>query len=302
MPEIHDQQATPKGILLQRAADGSHVVAHRIEMLRLVVSLAFGLAAVLATAWPPAAVSIGVAAAAWAVLSFAILGLWSQRETSAAALAQETLDTWLFDLPWSPSITERPLPDEELRRRARKSMLAEERMITWYPDVSGIERAYGVLICQRENLTWDWRLRRRYANALVGGITAWIVLGVAIGFALDLSVRELLIRWFVPSIAALLLAAQHARGHREIASERETLAARVRAELDLADCDPLAVDDCTRLRNFSRGIQDGIYRTRKRIERVPRKLYEHHRNEDEKDMRETAADTVARLAPSRASG
>src|SRR5689334_13291441 len=109
MPEIHELQATDRGILLQRAADGSHVVAHRIEITRLLVSLGFGIAAVAATLWPNAAVAIGAAGAVWALLSFAVLAPWSQRETDAAALAQESFDTWLFGLPWSKSITEQPL-------------------------------------------------------------------------------------------------------------------------------------------------------------------------------------------------
>jgi hypothetical protein len=297
MSEIHEQQATPRGLLLQRAADGSHVVAHRIEMVRLIISLLFGVAAVVATVWPAAAAPIGVAGAAWALASFAGLGSWSQRETSAAALAQESFDTWLFNLQWSPSTTDKPLPDEELRRRARRSTLAEDRMTTWYPDVAGVEHEYGVLICQRENLTWDWRLRRRYANALTGAIAAWIIAGVAIGLTCNLTTRDLIVRWFVPSMSALLLAAQQARGNREIASEREQLAARVRAELEVADNGPLVADERARLRETMRAIQDGIYRTRKRSERVPRRLYEHFRYRDEEDMRETAADTVRRLRP-----
>jgi hypothetical protein len=263
----------------------------------LIISLLFGVAAVVATAWPSAAAPIGVAGATWALASFAGLGVWSQRETAAASLAQETFDTWLFGLPWSASITDTPLPDEELRRRARRSTLAEARMATWYPDVAGIQHEYGVLVCQRENLTWDGRLRRRYANALAATIAAWTAAGVGIGLALDTSTRDVVVRWFVPSMSALLLAAQQARGNREIAAEREQLAARVRAELEVADTSPLSADDRIRLRETSRAIQDGIYRTRRRSERVPRRIYEHFRDTDEEDMRETAADTVKRLHP-----
>lgn len=297
MAEIHEQQATPRGLLLQRAADGSHVVAHRIEVIRVLTSVLFGIAAVVATGWPDVAAPISVAGATWAVVSFGALGIWSQRETSAAALAQEAFDTWLFHLPWSTTIAERPLPDEELRRRARRSTLAGNRMTTWYPDVAGIAREYGVLICQRENLTWDWRLRRRYANALTAAIAGWLVTGVSIGIVIDLSTRDLVVRWFVPSMSALLFAAQQARGNREIASERERLAEQVRAEFETADSSPPTPEQRQGLRDTSRAIQDGIYRTRKRTERVPRPIYEHFRDLDEDDMRETASDAIARLRP-----
>jgi hypothetical protein len=295
--EIHEKQGTPTGLLLQRAADGSHVVAYRVEMVRLLVSLAFGAAALVAAAWPSSATAIAVASAAWTALSFAVLGVWGQRETSAAAVAQESFDIWLYGLPWSSSITDKPLAEEELRRRARRSTADEQRLATWYPNVSGIAPVYAALLCQRENLTWDWRLRRRYAQLLAVAISAWIALGVAIGLFADLTVRQIVVRWFVPSASVLLLAAQHVRGHREIAREKEELAVTVRAELDAADPGVLPPSEESRLWVLCRSIQDGLLRTRKRSERVPRWLYERHRDTDEEDMRETAEAIRARLAP-----
>jgi hypothetical protein len=294
---LHERQGTPLGLLLQRAADGSHAVAYRIEAVRLVISIAFGIAAIMSTAWPTVAKPIGAASALWAGFSFVVLAVWSQRETTAAALAQESFDTWLYGLPWTTASRERPLAEEELRRRARKSRLPEERLATWYPDVSGLAAPYQVLTCQRENLSWDWRLRRRYATALVVAIAAWIALGVLIGLVGDLSVRDLVVRWFVPSSSLLLFAAQQVRGHREIAAEKEQLTAEVRAELDAADNVRLSREEEARLWQRCRLIQDGLLRARKRDERVPRWLFERYRDNDELDMRETAAATRERLTP-----
>lgn len=295
--QLHERQGAPHGLLLQRAADGSHAVAYRIEAVRLVISVAFGMAAIVSTAWPTVAKPIGAASALWAGFSFVVLAVWSQRETTAAALAQESFDTWLYGLPWTTASRDRPLPEEELRRRARRSKLPEERLTTWYPDVSGLAAPYQALACQRENLSWDWRLRRRYATALAVAIAAWIALGVLIGLVGDLSVRDLVIRWFVPSSSLLLLAAQQVRGHHEIAAEKEQLAAEVRAELEAANNLPLSSDEETRLWQRCRLIQDGIFRARKRGERVPRWLFERYRDRDELDMRETAAATRERLTP-----
>ena len=297
LTELHERQGTPHGLLLQRAADGSHAVAYRIEAVRLIISIGFGIAAIASTAWPSAAKPIGAASALWAVVSFAALAVWSQHESRAAALAQESFDTWLYPLPWTSATSDHPLPEEELRRRSRRSTLAEERLSTWYPDVSGIAAVHGALICQRENLSWDSRLRHRFATALTIAITMWIAVGVFIGLAADLSVRDLVIRWFVPSSSMLLLAAQQARGHREIAAEKEPLAANVRAELAAADNTPLEADEEARLWQRCRLIQDGLLRARKRGERVPRWLFERYRDEDELDMRETAAATRVRLTP-----
>ncbi len=295
--ELHERQGSPRGLLLQRAADGSHVVAYRIEAVRLLVSVGFGIAAIAATTWPSVAKPIGAASALWALFSFAVLAVWSQHETSAAALAQESFDTWLYELPWTLTTNDQPLPEEDLRRRSRRSTIPEDRLSTWYPDVSGIASPYGALVCQRENLSWDSRLRSRYATLLTIAITTWISIGVAIGLAGDLSVRDLVIRWFVPSSAILLLAAQQVRGHREIAAAKGPLAGKVRAELDAADNNPLSPDEEARLWRQCRIIQDGLLAARKHGERVPRWLFEHYRDEDEVDMRETAAATRERLTP-----
>lgn len=295
---IHEMQASPHGLLLQRAADGSHKVAYRLEHPRVVGSLAFGAAALVAAVWPAAAPAIAIASTAWMVFSFAVLGVWGQRETSAAALVQESFDRWLYGLPWSSSVAGEPLAEEELRRRARRSTAEEQRLATWYPDVSGVAPVHAALLCQRENLTWDWRLRRRYAGLLTVAITAWISLGVLIGLSADLSVRQITVRWFVPSASALLLAAQHVRGHHEIAREKEQLAATVRAELDGADANPLSHSEESRLWVLCRSIQDGLFHTRKRGERVPRWMYERYRDADEQDMRETVVAIRVRLTGS----
>lgn len=282
---------------MQRASDGSHRRAYRIEKIRVLVSLAFGLAAVVASAAPDLAPVVAVTGAVWTLLSFALVAVVGERQTGNAAMAQEQLDTWLFDLPLSMDAAA-PIPDEELRRLARGSTIAEERMRTWYPDVTGLPDVFAVLACQRENLTWDWRLRRRFASLLTWGASLWIAAGVSVGLVGDLSVRAVAVRWFVPSTSALILALQLARGHREIAAAKEQLVTLVRDALESARPGDPDVEDLPRLNQLTRDVQGGIYRLRKRGERVPRILYERYRDEDEADMQATVADLKERLSPS----
>lgn len=295
---IHERQASPQGLLLQRAADRSHVVAYRIELVRLLGSMILGGTAIVAATWPDSAPTIAIASAGWTALSFGVLGVWAQRETTSAAVAQESFDTWLYGLPWSFAVVDRPLPEEELRRRARRSTADEERLRTWYPDVTGVAPVYAALLCQRENLTWDWRLRRRYATMLTVAIGIWMSVGVIIGLAANLSMRQTIVRWFVPSASALLLAAQHVRGHHEVAREKVQLARTICAELDGADGSQPSQPESARLWTICRSIQDGLFRARKRSERVPRWVYERYRDADEHDMRETVEAIRARLTGS----
>lgn len=285
MVDVYSRQGTDRGLLLQRAADASHKRAYRIERIRIVGSVAFGLAAVVATVFPVAAPVIAIAGAAWALLSLLLAGA-SRKETRAAAIIQQQFDTWLFDRPWEQYAGEK-FGDEELHRRARRSTMDEQRMKTWYPDVTGMPDVYAVLACQRENLAWDGRLRRRWANVLVAAAGGWTALGLLIGLMADLSVRTICLEWYVPSSSMIVLSVQMAKAHRELASEKEQLITLVRAELEVAgpgDPDPA---DVPLLQERCREVQRRIFELRRHTERVPQRLYQKYRYEDEADMQAT---------------
>jgi hypothetical protein len=152
MQNINKKQESARGVLLQSAADGAHATAYHIERWRLIVSIALMLAAILASVAPDLAPGIGIAGAAWSFVSFVLLGAASQRHTITSATIQQQFDTWLFELPWG-SYAGKLVPDEELRRWSRRSTLDENRMKTWYPDVTGFPDPYAILACQRESLT-----------------------------------------------------------------------------------------------------------------------------------------------------
>lgn len=285
MLDVANKQATDRGLLLQRAADGTHRRAYRIERVRIVVSVAFGLAAIVATTVPRAAPVIAIAGAAWALASLLIVGA-SQKETNIAAVIQQQFDTWLFNLSWE-SYAGEGVADEELHRRARQATISEERLRTWYPDVSGFPEVYAVLACQRENLSWDWRIRRRWADVLVAVTGAWVALGLLIGLAGDLPVRTLCLRWYVPSASMLVLGLQLTKAHREVAGKKEQLATLVRSELETArPGDPDPADEPV-LRERCREVQRRIFELRRETARVPRSIYERFRDDDEADMRAT---------------
>lgn len=294
MQSINDRQQTDRGLLLQRAADGVHRMAHSLESWRIVVALTLMLAAVVASVWSAAAPAIAIAGAIWSFVSVLLLAAISQRQTNLAATLQHQFDTWLFDLPWA-SYAGEPVADEEIRRWSRKSTLEESRMKTWYPDVTGFPLAYAVLSCQRESLTWDWRLRRRFSTALAVSASAWIAIGISIGLAGDLSVRTIAFRWFVPSSSALIMALQAAHGHSQIASAKDKWATVVRAELDTASSPNLSSTEEAELMSKAADVQQGLFALRKKRERVPRFIYERYRDQDEADMRETTAEFRARL-------
>jgi SMODS-associating 4TM effector domain len=239
---ISERQNDPDALDLQRAAAASHRRGQRLEALRTSVSLLLAAASVLATLVTAVAPIITVLGFAWALTASLVVDGAFKREARRAAAIQEAFDTGLYQMSWNTAFVGQPVPPEDLHRLVRafhKSDRREERIRDWYPDTTGLRRPYDILLCQQTNLAWDARLRRRYAIFLLTAVLLWSVLGVVVAIAVGLTVIDALLRWYVPSLAALRLGLEGQHAQREVANERERLLELVRAELDQATPGPL---------------------------------------------------------------
>jgi hypothetical protein len=258
------------------------------------VSIVFAALGFLVTIVPDLAAPIAIGATTWAFVDFFVLERIARRANAAAALIQEQLDTWLYDLEWDDRIGQRP-PSEDVNSWARKLKTHETDWVDWYPNVNGIPDPYAVLLCQRTNLVWDRRLRHRYAAILMIAATAWSFLGVGIGLIVDLSVRQLVLSWFVPSTPALIRALREGRAHGEIASEKERLFEAVRAQLESPAVDEPSEEQLASSRFEARRVQSHLFALRLRTERVPTRLYHRYQTADEQDIVRAVDDLRRRL-------
>lgn len=291
---INDRQNSDDGLHLRQAAQGAHRIAQRAATIAGVVALILMLLAIAATIFRPIAVLVAIVATVWAFLDFFCLEAIARRSNGAAAVIQEKLDTWLYDMKWEASIGS-ALPPEEINIWARKIDTPETKWRDWYPNLEGIPDLYAVLACQRVNLLWDLRLRRRYATALTLGVIFWTGLGVLIGLLVDLSVREVIVSWFVPSTPAFIRGLREAQAHREVVADKERLFEGVRAHLESVRTHEISSEERETLESEARRVQSCLYELRRRTERVPRRLYERYRAEDETDTSEAVADLRRRL-------
>jgi SMODS-associating 4TM effector domain len=249
----------------------------------------------------------------WRVIAFDFRASNSSgRPQMGAARWSSTVDrpgrpspsTWLgtapglYQMSWNTAFVGQPVPPEDLHslvRAFQKSDRREDRIRDWYPDTTGLYRPYDILLCQQTNLAWDARLRRRYAVFLLTAVILWSVLGVVVAIVVGLTVIDALLRWYVPSLAALRLGLEGQHAQREVANERERLLELVRAELDHATPGPVPSARQTRLIKLCREIQDGIFATRRQVARVPGWFYERFRPGDEDDMYQSAEQHRIRL-------
>lgn len=287
MSSIGHRQNAPEMLDLLRAASVLHLRAQRIEAVRAGVCLLLVAGGAVAAAVQDAAPAIAFAGGGWAIAMAAGVGPWTRRLNTRAAVFQESFDSELFGLPWnSTAAGPKPSPYERNQLVRGFPDSRSGRLRDWYADTSQIPYPYDVFLCQQQNLGWDARLRRRWARTVMSLICAWTLAGIVLGYAASLTVAEILVSWFVPSLGALILGFENYRGQLDIVAERERVAPLVQRVLDGAG---RPGHSTAQLLATAREVQDVIFATRRQPARVPDWFYVRFRTADEQDFQANVA-------------
>ncbi|MFG2006182.1 S-4TM family putative pore-forming effector [Spirillospora sp. NPDC048911] len=272
---IARQDAEPMLTLL-RAMTISHQRVQRLEGLRMIVSVGIaggGLVAAFVDAVAPTVTVIGVL---WALAYTAGLAGWANRELRRAAVVQEAFDVRLFRLPWNGPLAGEQVGAQEVSQLSSRFKGQDSRLQGYY-EVPALVPPYDVLACQVQNLGWGARVRRRYANVLVTVLAFWVIAGVAVGVLTQMTLGELLLRWYIPALGVLLVGLEAARGQRSVAADRERVLTMLRGRLDRSAPDH-------ELEALARQIQDVLLLTRQRVPRVPDWFFSRFQGQDRRDF------------------
>ncbi|SCL28719.1 hypothetical protein GA0070616_3747 [Micromonospora nigra] len=285
------RQNEPEMMSLLHAMSVCHSRAQRLDNLRLAISVAIGAAGAVVALTGVSATAVTAVGALWAVANAIGLGTWSRGQVRRAAVLQEMFDVRLFGLPWNAVAAGDQLAPEEVSRLDRAYRGGEKYLRDYY-EVPPLPRPYDVLACQQQNLGWGSRLRRRYSYAVLAGVALWMGVGVVFAVTAGLTVSQLLVQWFVPSLGALLLGMEIYRGQRDVAAERERaqtiLQRRVTAAVRHGD-DPSTAPD---LLTLARQTQDLIFHSRQGQARVPDWFFRRFHAADRVDFQAAMASLV----------
>ncbi|HKT01815.1 MAG TPA: S-4TM family putative pore-forming effector [Rugosimonospora sp.] len=292
---IVDLQDTDEMIFLLKAVSVSHGRARRLDAASVSVSVLLAVCGLVATVVDRLAVPVTVMGALWAIGYGAGLARWTDGELVRAATLQEMFDVRLFRLPWNVIVAGEPIGVAEVSWLAHRFRGREADLYGYY-EVPRLRSPYDVVACQLQNLAWGARVRGRYARVLLGAVGLWSVAGVVVGIVGGLTVTDTVLRWFVPSLGALLLAWDSFRTQREVAGERQ----RVMAILwDQVRRTVTGSGEVGALVELTRQVQDAILRTRRRNIRVPEWFFARFREVDRRDFQAVVAElsrTVDRSA------
>lgn len=145
------------------------------------------------------------------------------------------------------------------------------------------------MLSQRSNVTWDMRLRQRWKNLVISFLITWLSLGIILGLLNSLSTANLLLRWYVPSLAVISLAWEIIHSQRQTIADRAAVKARIISELEWASPN-FSARQQEKMIKSCRKIQDDIFAVRSKATRVPKFLYDHYRGIDDSRMKAAIED------------
>jgi hypothetical protein len=293
MNDITSKQSQPELVALLRARDRTYHAAKSTQGRLVFVTIGLAVMSVLlAPAIPQIRPYLAFAALLLLMLDTGIIERLQKDRVKRGAKLQEEFDTKVLDMPWNRFVAGTMVDHEDVRAASVKllSPKRESQIASWYePCVGEVPVSFARLICQRTNISYDARLRKKYGNALLYGtiILGVLLLLVGLGFKLDLS--ELLLSVAVPFCPILNWTLREQRKQVDTANALSTLKSEFEKVWDKA----LAGAAPTELDKGSRELQDAIYQHRASAPLVFDWVYDRFRSGNEDEARHAAQRLVS---------
>ncbi|MFE7835527.1 S-4TM family putative pore-forming effector [Streptomyces sp. NPDC057474] len=277
------RQNAPEMITLLCAMSASHARATRLGSSHVAVSVLLAGAALVSVFVSAAGTPVTLLGSLWAAVYAIGSASWTEREFRRAALLQETFDVRLFGLPWNEVVGGRMPTAQEISRMARRYRGSEDALRDYY-EIRDFPVPVDVLACQLQNLGWGARIRRRYGLTVLSGLVLWCLAGLLLGVLGELTVSEVLLRWFVPSLGLLLLGLDTYRSQQDVITKREQALTLLTDRLrDFVRRGSPAAGQ-PELLTLSRQVQDVLLQTRMRHARVPNWFFRRFLTTDRADF------------------
>lgn len=213
------------------------------------------------------------------------------------AKLQEQFDTEVLGLPPNRFVTGAPVEPEEVRSLSARPLsdAREEHFRAWYePCVGRLPIHLARLVCQRTNISYDARLRRKYGGQLLIWTILFGVVLLFVGMGMGLKFPDLVMTLLVPFMPVLTWALKERLQHANAAASLTNLS----AEWDKVWTKALGGANEAVVTADSRALQDAIYQHRERSPLVFDWVYYRLRSTNEDEARHAAEELVARAEKS----
>jgi hypothetical protein len=225
-------------------------------------------------------ITLGIAGGIWTIVAF-LLSARESNMVSEAATIQEEFDTQTFDLEWNNIQTGAKVSNEIIHSSA-SNYTDKTDLHDWYGDLEGINNNLSILICQRSNLVWDWRLRKQFAWTIIIALLLLFGLGLGLSLYLKHSLQTYLIGILLPSASALILGVKEVKEHFDSVKSKEGLEKKINSIWEKSMTTLISPT-----KSELRQVQDKIYQLRTNTALIPDWWYNKLKGEFEKNMQNT---------------
>ncbi|QDZ28700.1 S-4TM family putative pore-forming effector [Noviherbaspirillum sp. UKPF54] len=291
--DIPAKQSHPDFVALLRARYRNYRAAKRAQGSFVFLTIAIPMFSVLlAPTYPQLKPYLALAAVILLLLDVGFIDPLQKDWMKRGAKLQEEFDTKVLGIPWNRFVAGAMVDREDVHTDSAKPLplKRESELVPWYePCVGAVSLSFGRLICQRTNITYDARLRRRYSSAMLYGAVALFFVAFLFGLAFQLDVSGLLLTVVVPFTPLFSWAL------REYRKQIDTVAAltSLKSESEKLWERALSGASSAELEKVSRELQDAIYQHRVRSPLVFDWVYDRLRNKNEGEARHAAQHLVA---------
>lgn len=200
------------------------------------------------------------------------------KHRNMAAKIQQLFDSEVFGLEWESYLWGAKPSLEDINDNIGN--LPNEGIDNWYdPQVDDLSRMEAILVCQRTNLVYESKLRRKY-NSIIDYI-AWSALALIliVGFYKNEGIRTAIVFVGVPLVPIIKWFFSTRKQNIDDIKTCESLKAFIDNCLERLKKNQYFVNESVLYR-----IQDGIYRHRKAAFKIPDWLYNLIRNYQEEKI------------------
>lgn len=292
MNSIPDVQNEGDQLKVLRARRWTYTLATRVMMAQLGLTLGVSIAgSMLAALRPDMKALIAAASLVVIVVDALILDRYQKLLLKRAAKMGEQFDCAVLNLPWDRFVVGEKLDAEDVHAAAKafEARRDDAQLKGWYPEAVGrVPLHLARIICQRTNLRYDSRLRRRYGAGLM--CAALLLLGVlTLTVLVQSTSMETWVLTLAPATPFLSWAARELYRQTDTADLLDTLkkeAGKLWESALTGGCD---AETC---RTKSREFQSAIYSRRASSPLIFPLIYKLMRSKLEDEMNAGAEDFV----------
>lgn len=209
-----------------------------------------------------------------------------------AASIQEKFDTNVLRINWNRTLIPQK-PDKELIYRYHKKYVNKnklDRLYGWYSnEVKSVDTNIATLLCQRTNCSYDFTLRKRYANTIIllAGSTFIILFFIAGQF--ETTIPHFISNVLFPSLPVFVMAYKQVSSNNDALENLKHLKGLIETELESLKINDV-IDE-----HLIRQIQDKIYLKRINSPLLPEWAYNFLRQNLEAEMHFSVKEKVREL-------